>query len=313
MLRRPGGLRARRPRHPLDRSLLRRLLALSCARAEAQAGTPAEDHRQRAALLDGRADAARAAERSPLPALLRGGGSAISSRRFRASRATTSAAEGSRPSWSRSGARSPTSCPASTTRSATWTRRRFPVGRACRRPNRSELAPWCGFGYSRRSLALLLGHAARPLVRPRWLHPRLRPRPRQRARARGALELLERQPPVGQLVIADKGFAGADFERAVARARRAARASQPKPTSQTGRRPRSGGSASASSRSSTRSKSSSGSNDHLAKTPDGLICRVAATHPRPHRRHPPQLAARPAAPCADRLRALIDQPSRGSM
>src|SRR4051812_30446666 len=63
MLRRPGGLRARRPRHPVDRSLLRRLLALSFARVQAEAGTSAADHRQRAALPDGGADAAWAAER----------------------------------------------------------------------------------------------------------------------------------------------------------------------------------------------------------------------------------------------------------
>ncbi len=55
----------------------------------------------------------------------------------------------------------------------------------CTTVNRAELAPWCGFGYSRRPLPLLLGHAARALVRPRRLRARLRSRPRQRARARG--------------------------------------------------------------------------------------------------------------------------------
>jgi len=89
------------------------------------------------------------------------------------------------------------------------------------------------------------------------------------------LELLERQPPQGQLVIADKGFAGADFEHAVhqlgglllrpSRADEPARSSPP-----IGR---------------IRQRMESIVNSlkdqlclerHLARTPAGLVCRIAA-------------------------------------
>src|SRR5206468_11473553 len=51
---------------PVDRSLLRCLLALPC-RSEAAARATAAGERQRVALPDGGADAARPAERPPLP------------------------------------------------------------------------------------------------------------------------------------------------------------------------------------------------------------------------------------------------------
>src|SRR5215216_90427 len=67
MLRRPGGLRARRPRHPLDRALLRCLRIVSCP-ADAAPRPPRTAVRQRVADADGRADAVAGPERPCLPA-----------------------------------------------------------------------------------------------------------------------------------------------------------------------------------------------------------------------------------------------------
>jgi Transposase DDE domain len=89
------------------------------------------------------------------------------------------------------------------------------------------------------------------------------------------LELLERQPPAGQLVIADKGFAGADFEHAVhelgALLLRPSRADEPhRQTPPIGK---------------IRQRIESIVNTlkdqlrlehHLAKTPAGLLCRILA-------------------------------------
>ena len=101
-------------------------------------------------------------------------------------------------------------------------------------------------------------------------YDRHRPRP-----PTAVLELLCRQPPAGQLVIADKGFAGADFEQAVAELGallvRPQRADEPdRPAPAIGR---------------IRQRIESIVNSlkdqlqlerHLARTPEGLICRIAA-------------------------------------
>jgi Transposase DDE domain len=89
------------------------------------------------------------------------------------------------------------------------------------------------------------------------------------------LELLERQPPAGQLVVADKGFASREFEAAVAELGglllRPKRANEPdRPSPPIGR---------------IRQRIESIVNSlkdqlrleyHLAKTPTGLTCRIAA-------------------------------------
>ena len=153
---------------------------------------------------------------------LRGGTAAARASLPRAaerSRATTSAVARSLPSSSRSGAQSPASCRASATRSASSTRRRCPADKASLPSTARELAPWCGFGYSAAHSRFYWGMRARALVRPRRLrsatstsfpptHPSARPCSNCSSGSRSA----------GQLVIADKGFAGADFEEAVARA-----------------------------------------------------------------------------------------------
>jgi hypothetical protein len=89
------------------------------------------------------------------------------------------------------------------------------------------------------------------------------------------LELLERQPPTGQLVIADKGFAGADFEAAVnelgALLLRPSRSDEPEREQPPIGRLR------------QRIESIVNSlkdqlrlEHHLAKTPAGLVCRITA-------------------------------------
>jgi hypothetical protein len=92
----------------------------------------------------------------------------------------------------------------------------LPCGQSVRTVNRSELAPWCGFGYSAAhsrfywGMKLVLVCGPDGCVRDFDLVPANAPE------RTAALELLARQPIAGQLVICDKGFAGHDFEQAVA-------------------------------------------------------------------------------------------------
>ncbi len=151
----------------------------------------------------------------------------------------------------------------------------LPCGQSVATVNRSELAPWCGFGYSAAhsrfywGMRLVLWCGPDGCVRDFDLVPANAPE------REAVLELLERQPPAGQLVIADKGFAGADFEQAVAELGallvRPNRADEPgRPSPPIGR---------------IRQRIESIVNSlkdqlqlerHLARTPNGLICRIAA-------------------------------------
>ncbi len=91
----------------------------------------------------------------------------------------------------------------------------LPCGQSVQTANRSELAPWCGFGYSAAhsrfywGMRLVLWCGPDGCVRDFDLVAANAPE------REATLTLLERQPINGQLVIADKGFAGADFEQAV--------------------------------------------------------------------------------------------------
>jgi hypothetical protein len=151
----------------------------------------------------------------------------------------------------------------------------LPCGQSTNTVNRSELAPWCGFGYSAAhsrfywGMRLVLWCGPDGCVRDFQLVPANAPE------REAVLELLERQPPAGQLVIADKGFAGAEFEAAVAELGalllRPSRADEPgRPNPPIGR---------------IRQRIESIVNSlkdqlrlehHLAKTPAGLICRITA-------------------------------------
>ena len=151
----------------------------------------------------------------------------------------------------------------------------LPCGQSVSTVNRSELAPWCGFGYSAAhsrffwGMRLVLWCGPDGCVRDFDLVPANAPE------REAVLELLERQPPAGQLVIADKGFAGADFEAAVADLGalllRPSRSDEPER-----KQPPIG-------RIRQRIESIVNSlkdqlrlEHHLAKTPAGLVCRITA-------------------------------------
>jgi Transposase DDE domain len=92
----------------------------------------------------------------------------------------------------------------------------LPCAQSIATVNRSQLAPWRGFGYSAAhsrfywGMRLVLWCGPDGCVRDFDLVPA------NAGEREAVLELLERHPPAGQLVIADKGFAGANFEQAVA-------------------------------------------------------------------------------------------------
>jgi len=151
----------------------------------------------------------------------------------------------------------------------------LPCGQSVATVNRSELAPWCGFGYSAAhsrfywGMRLVLWCGPDGCVRDFELVPANAPE------REAVLELLERQPPVGQLVIADKGFAGGDFEQAVselgALLLRPSRADEPqRQTPPIGKIRQRIESIVNSLKDQLRLE------NHLAKTPAGLVCRVAA-------------------------------------
>ncbi len=92
----------------------------------------------------------------------------------------------------------------------------LPCGQSTATVTRSELAPWCAFGWSAAhsryfwGMRLVLLCGADGTIRDFDLVPANTPE------REAALVLLERQPLQGQLVICDKGFAGEEFEQAVA-------------------------------------------------------------------------------------------------
>ena len=150
----------------------------------------------------------------------------------------------------------------------------LPCGQSTNTVNRSELAPWCGFGYSAAhsrfywGMRLVLWCGPDGCVRDFQLVPANAPE------REAVLELLERQPPAGQLLIADKG-SGKEFESAVAELGalllRPSRTDEPqRPSPPIGR---------------IRQRIESIVNSlkdqlrlehHLAKTPAGLLCRITA-------------------------------------
>ena len=151
----------------------------------------------------------------------------------------------------------------------------LPCGQSVASVNRSELAPWCGFGYCAAhsrfywGMRLVLWCGPDGCVRDFDLVPASAPE------REAVLELLERQPPAGQLVIADKGFAGGDFEQAVnelgALLLRPSRADEPhRQTPPIGKIRQRIESIVNSLKDQLRLE------NHLAKTPAGLVCRIAA-------------------------------------
>lgn len=91
----------------------------------------------------------------------------------------------------------------------------LPCGQSTQTVNRSQLAPWCGFGYSPAhyrwfwGMRLVLLSGLDGAIVDFDLVPADTPE------REAGLALLERQPLHGQLLLCDKGFAGRDFEDAV--------------------------------------------------------------------------------------------------
>jgi DDE family transposase len=151
----------------------------------------------------------------------------------------------------------------------------LPCGQSTTTAKRSELAPWCGFGWSAAHsryfwgmrLVLLCGRDG--CVRDFDLVAANTPE------REAGLALLERQPIEGQLVICDKGFAGREFEAAVrelgACLLRPSRADEPERAS-----PPLGWIRQRIESIVHSFKDTLRLEQHLARTPEGLHCRIAA-------------------------------------
>jgi hypothetical protein len=90
----------------------------------------------------------------------------------------------------------------------------LPCGQSRLTSNRSELAPWCGFGYSPAHLRFFWGMRLVLLCGPDGTIVDFDLVPADSPEREAGLALLARQPLHGQLVLCDKGFAGRDFEQA---------------------------------------------------------------------------------------------------
>lgn len=91
----------------------------------------------------------------------------------------------------------------------------LPCGQSVQTTRTSELAPYCGFGYSPAHSRRFWGMRLVLLCGPDGTVRDFDLVPADRPEREAALALLERQPHAGQLVICDKGFAGKEFEQAV--------------------------------------------------------------------------------------------------
>jgi Transposase DDE domain len=91
----------------------------------------------------------------------------------------------------------------------------LPCGQSAQTIERSELAPYCGFGYSPAHSRWFWGMRLVLLCGPDGTIVDLDLVAADSPERHAARSLLERQPLDGQLVLCDKGFAGRDFEDAV--------------------------------------------------------------------------------------------------
>ena len=90
----------------------------------------------------------------------------------------------------------------------------LPCGQNRLTTNRSELAPWCGFGYSPAHSRFFWGMRLVLLCGPDGTIVDFDLVAADTPEREAGLALLTRQPLHGQLVLCDKGFAGRDFEHA---------------------------------------------------------------------------------------------------
>ena len=91
----------------------------------------------------------------------------------------------------------------------------LPCGQSTATVNRSELAPYCGFGYSPAHSRYFWGMRLVLLSGPDGAIVDFDLVPADTPEREAGLTLLERQPLQGQPVLCDKGFAGREFEQAV--------------------------------------------------------------------------------------------------
>lgn len=91
----------------------------------------------------------------------------------------------------------------------------LPCGHSTTTVNRSELAPYCGFGYSPAHSRFFWGMRLVLLTGPDGTIIDFDLVPADTPEREAGLALLERQPLAGQLLLCDKGFAGREFEQAV--------------------------------------------------------------------------------------------------
>ena len=90
----------------------------------------------------------------------------------------------------------------------------LPCGQSRLTTQRSELAPWCGFGYPPAHSRFFWGMRLVLLCGPDGTVIDFDLVPADTPEREAGLALLARQPLHGQLVLCDKGFAGRDFEQA---------------------------------------------------------------------------------------------------
>ena len=151
----------------------------------------------------------------------------------------------------------------------------LPCGQSVATARRSELAPWCGFGYSAAHSRYFWGMRLVLLCGPDGCIRDYELVPANAPEREAALELLSRQPIAGQLVICDKGFAGEEFEQAVralgALVLRPSRADEPQRES-----PPIGFIRQRIESIVQSLKYQLRLEQHLARTPEGLCCRIAA-------------------------------------
>jgi Transposase DDE domain len=90
----------------------------------------------------------------------------------------------------------------------------LPCGQSSKTVERSQLAPYCGFGYSPAHSRFFWGMRLVLLCGPDGTILDFDLVAADTPEREAGLALLERQPLTGQLVLCDKGFAGRDFETA---------------------------------------------------------------------------------------------------
>ena len=92
----------------------------------------------------------------------------------------------------------------------------LPCGQSTATARRSELAPWCRFGWSAAHSRYFWGFRLYLLCAADGMPVAFELAPANAPEREVAAELLERALQPGQVVVADKGFAGEDFEHFVA-------------------------------------------------------------------------------------------------